>query len=181
MMPGRPVIIHALAMTALLLSSSGHAGWRTAVPDAQLIGEGEFRFLGLAIYQARFWSADSAQDSPLNMASPFALELTYRRAISRDDLVDTSIKEIRRLDLAPNDPSVLARWEQEMRAAFVDVRAGERITGVFVPGEGARFYVAGVLHHSVPDEAFAKAFFAIWLDERTRSAKLRAQLLGEAR
>lgn len=174
----RQAILHALAVGALLLSSSLHADWRTVVPDAQLVGVGEFRFFGLAVYQARFWSADSALERPLDMDSPFALELTYRRAISRDDLVDASIKEIRRLANTPLDPEVLARWQQEMALAFVDVRAGERITGVFLPGEGAQFYVAEVLQHSVPGEAFARAFFSIWLDERTRNPRLRAQLLG---
>lgn len=172
------IILRALVGGVLLLSCSVHADWRTALPDAQLVGAGEFRFLGFAIYQAQFWSADAALERPLEMDSPFALELTYRRAISREELVDTSIKEIRRLARTPLEPSLLASWQQEMALAFVDVRPGERITGVFLPGEGAQFYVADVLQHSVADEAFAKAFFAIWLDERTRNPKLRAQLLG---
>lgn len=174
----RQVILYALAVGILLLSSSLHASWRTALPDAQLLGVGEFRFLGFAVYQAQFWSVDATLERPLNMDAPFALELTYRRAISRDDLVDTSIKEIRRLARTPYDPSLLARWQQEMTSAFVDVRPGERITGVFLPGEGAEFYVADALQHKVPDEDFARAFFSIWLDERTRNPKLRAQLLG---
>lgn len=176
-----PVILRALAGGVLLLSFSVHADWRTALPDAQLVGAGEFRVLGFAIYQAQFWSADTALERPLDMNSPFALELTYRRAISRNDLVDTSIKEIRRLARRSLDSELLARWEQEMMAAFVNVQAGDRITGVFLPGKGAQFYVADVLHHSVADEAFARAFFAIWLDERTRNPKLRAQLLGAKR
>ena len=75
----------------------------------------------------------------------------------------------------------MIRWEREMRLAFVDVRAGDRITGVYLPGEGARFYVGEKLQHVVRDEAFAKAFFAIWLDPRTRNPELRAQLLGAAK
>ena len=50
-----------------------------------------------------------------------------------------------------------------------------------MPGEGVRFYVGDTLQHVVKDDAFAKAFFAIWLDPRTRNPQLRAQLLGEAK
>ena len=49
------------------------------------------------------------------------------------------------------------------------------------PGAGVRFYVGNTLQHVVKDDAFAKAFFAIWLDPRTRNPQLRAQLLGEAK
>lgn len=112
---------------------------------------------------------------------PFALELTYRRAISRDDLVEASLKEIRRLSPNGLDAELMARWESEMFQAFVDVRAGDRITGVYMPGEGARFYVGEHLRHVVSDVAFAKAFFSIWLDPRTRNPELRAQLLGAAK
>ena len=44
---------------------------------------------------------------------------------------------------------------------------------------GARFYVDGELRHSVADEPFARAFFAIWLGPQTRSPALRLALLGQ--
>lgn len=90
--------------------------------------------------------------------TPFALELTYSRAISRDDLVEASLKEIRRLTPGSLSPELAARWEREMQQAFVDVRPGDRITGVYRPGEGVRFYVGDTLQHVVKDDAFAKAF-----------------------
>ncbi len=65
-----------------------------------------------------------------------------------------------------------------MRRAFVDVLPGQRITGVFLPGWGCRFYVGDQLQHEIRDPEFADAFFAIWLDPRTRDPELRQQLLG---
>ena len=168
-----------LCMALLLQSDELVAGWREAFPEARSVGEGEFRFFGFAIYGAQLWSPSSMHVDPLSFEQPFALELTYSRAISRDDLVAASLKELRRL--APSDPdAAVADWEREMRLAFVDVRAGDRITGVFLPGEGAHFYVGATLQHVVRDEAFAREFFAIWLDPRTRNPELRAQLLGAA-
>jgi hypothetical protein len=60
----------------------------------------------------------------------------------------------------------------------VDVREGDQLTGVYLPGHGARFYIGGQLLADVEDASFARAFFSIWLDPRTRDADLRAHLLG---
>jgi len=43
---------------------------------------------------------------------------------------------------------------------------------------GCRFYVGDQLQHEIRDPEFAEAFFAIWLDPRTRDPELRQQLLG---
>ncbi len=54
-----------------------------------------------------------------------------------------------------------------MSQAFVDVKDGTRITGVFLPEQGCRFYVDGQLQHVIDDPEFARAFFSIWLDPQT--------------
>lgn len=171
-------LLQAVSIALMLQSAGLYAGWREALPEAGLVGEGEFRMYGFSIYSATLWSKKLTSGELLDLHHPFALELAYKRAISRDDLVSASIKEIRRLAITSQSPEVLARWSHEMTLAFVDVRAGDRITGLYLPGEGTRFYIGAKLRHVVKDEAFARAFFAIWLDPRTRNPELRAQLLG---
>lgn len=171
-------LITLLLSSLALLCQPAHAGWRDLLPDAQRVGGGELRVFGLPIYDAELWAAAPA--AAVARRAPFALQLSYRRAISRDALVSASLKEIRRLAEREPDPAQIRRWTQEMQQAFVDVRAGDRITGVFLPGEGARFYVGERLRHAVADPAFAEAFFAIWLDARTRNPELRGQLLGRS-
>ncbi|EJN34774.1 hypothetical protein PMI35_00523 [Pseudomonas sp. GM78] len=171
-------IRHAVCLVLMLQSPGLLADWREALPDARRMGGGEMRVFGFSIYSAQLWSPRLLAGNPPGADVPFALELTYRRSISREDLVEASIKEMRRLSPTPPNSQLMARWEREMQKAFVDVRAGDRITGVYLPREGARFYVAETLRHVVRDEAFAEAFFAIWLDPRTRDPQLRAQLLG---
>ncbi|WP_312955154.1 chalcone isomerase family protein [Pseudomonas songnenensis] len=168
----RNVIIAGLLCLVPVLAA---ANWRESVPQARLVGEGELRFFGLRIYDARLWS----QQAPLQAQAPFALELTYHRAISREDFVRTSLQEIQRLSGEAVDSARLRQWRAEMQQAFVDVTPGERITGVFLPGRGCRFYVNDRLQHEVDDPAFAEAFFAIWLDPRSRDQKLRRNLLGQ--
>lgn len=175
------LIRRVICFVLMLQSAELLADWREALPDARLLGRGDMSVFGFSIYSAQFWSPRLIAGQTPGADVPFALELTYRRAVSREDLVEASIKEIRRLSPNPLSPALLTRWEWEMQQAFVDVRAGDRITGVYKPGEGARFYVGEKLQHVVRDVAFANAFFAIWLDPRTRNPELRAQLLGTAK
>lgn len=160
-----------------LMISPAWATWQEALPGAQIIGTGEFSVFGFDVYNARLWSAAR----PLVEGQPFALELIYQRNISRDDLVQASVDEIKRLAGSAVSPTQLAGWQTQMQQAFVDVQAGTRITGVYLPGQGARFFVGQQLQHEIDDPQFARAFFDIWLDPRTRSPELRQQLLGEAK
>ena len=158
----------------LALSLSARAQWRDDLPEARVVGQGEFTWFGLRVYNARTWSPVA----PLDWSRPFALELTYHRNLSRDTLVDASVDEMRRLGGLGLDEATLARWSQVMQQAFVDVRPGMRITGLYLPGQGCRFYVDGQLRRQVDDPAFARAFFAIWLDPRARDSQLRQRLVG---
>ncbi|WP_064120028.1 chalcone isomerase family protein [Pseudomonas fluorescens] len=165
-----------IGLWALLLTPTW-ANWQDAVPGAQIIGTGDFSVFGFDVYNARLWSAAR----PLMDGQPFALELIYRRSISRDDLVKASVDEIKRLAGSSVSPAQLAGWQLQMQQSFVDVQAGTRITGVYLPGQGARFFVGQQLQHEIDDPLFARAFFDIWLDPRTRSPELREQLLGVSR
>ncbi|MFI8480189.1 chalcone isomerase family protein [Pseudomonas sp. NPDC078700] len=149
------------------------ADWRSVLADTKLVGQGDLRIWGFRIYTARLWSAYQ----PFDSSRPFALELTYHRDISRDQFVDASLDEIRRTSGEQVSKAQLQAWGDEMQRAFVDIKAGQRITGVNL-GERCQFYVDGRLHYEVRDRAFAKAFFAIWLDPKTRDSGLREQLLG---
>lgn len=163
----------AICFWALLVAPAW-ANWQDEVPGARIIGTGDFSVFGFDVYNARLWSA--AQ--PLVDGQPFALELIYQRKISRDDLVEASVDEIKRLNGASVTPAQLTGWQAQMQQAFVDVQAGTRITGVYLPGQGARFFVGQQLQHEIDDPQFARAFFDIWLNPRTRNPELRQQLLG---
>ena len=164
-----------IGLWALLLTPTW-ASWQDVVPGAQIIGTGDFSVFGFDVYNARLWSAAR----PLADGQPFALELIYRRSVSREDLVKASVDEIKRLAGSSISSAQLAVWQAQMQQSFVDVQAGTRITGVYLPGQGARFFVGQQLQHEINDPLFAQAFFNIWLDPRTRNPELRRQLLGTA-
>lgn len=159
----------------LLLLVSVSALARLPVPDTdrwQVQGSGEMRWFGFAIYDAKLWRSGQQWEGD----APYALELTYRRTISAAQLVKTSIDEIARL--GERDEQRLRRWRMALEKVFPAVREGDTIIGVYDPGRGARFYFNGKPTGSIDDAELAAAFFAIWLDPRTRAPELRERLLA---
>lgn len=142
---------------------------------ANLCGKGSFRFFGFSIYEAELFSACP----PQVFESPFALRLNYQRSFTRDQLVDSSVQEMQRIGANTIGTEQMQRWRAEMEQAFVNVNSGDSITGVFLPGQGAMFYVNDQLQHTVNDPEFARSFFGIWLHRDTRAPGLRASLLGQ--
>lgn len=98
------------------------------------------------------------------------------RALDGEAIAERSIEEIERL--GAGSAAQRTAWAKLLRSAIPDVAEGDQITGVYRPGQGARFYLNERLLGEVDDPVFSRAFFAIWLDPRTSSPELRAALIG---
>lgn len=147
---------------------------RKYVEPVRLAGQGKLTWFGFHVYDAQLYASQGFD--PRNWASqPFVLELTYARKLEGKAIADASRDEMQRMNFG--SAADQARWLEAMQRIFPNVDKGRRIAGVNVPGKGARFYVDGVFAGSIDEPAFAQAFFAIWLDERTRAPKLRESLL----
>lgn len=144
------------------------------VNDARLAGEGKLTWLGFHVYDARLY-APTGFDVSNPYAQQFVLELTYARKLEGKAIAEASRDEMQRLAFGSAEQH--ARWLAQMEKLFPDVEKGRRIAGVNQPGKGARFYVDGNFAGSVDEPEFARAFFAIWLDPRTRAPRLRDSLL----
>lgn len=179
-----------LALAVMALCGLLQSGLAAAVPlpsalmtersapggDYRQLGSGEMRWFGLKVYDAALWvPAGSAWSAD----TAFALAIRYARHIAGDKLVDSSIDEMRRLGFG--DETRLARWRSELTRALPSVAPGEILVGARIPGAGARFWHDGKPTAELGDPDLARAFFAIWLDSRTREPALRARLLGEDR
>ncbi|MFS2033028.1 chalcone isomerase family protein [Polaromonas sp. CT11-55] len=152
---------------------------RPSLPTASLSGQARFRFWGFEVYQATLWVAPGFAGSAYEQ-SPFALELAYLRDFKGADIARRSIAEMRRqASITPMTPAQETAWENQMRALFPDVSAGDRITGVHQPATGAVFWSNGRLLGEVRDPLFAKLFFGIWLSPQTSEPQLRRALLAQ--
>jgi len=179
-MPRRRLILALPLAWPALVGAQADAPAEVAadLPGARLLGRGTLRFLGLRIYEARLWAVavPSVGDWA---AAPLALELQYARSLDGARIAERSLTEMRRQgDVAPESAR---RWLAAMTQIFPDVKEGDRITGLNLPGIGARFFVNGQLRGEVRDAEFARLFFGIWLAPSTSEPLLRDALLGTAR
>lgn len=164
------------AAAALLLTLVAHAASARPLPalpfEPVLVGEGTLRMYGFRIYDSRLYAPQQSWRAD----APFALELAYAREFKGADIARRSIDEIRAQ--RPLDDATARRWQTELARIFPDVREGDRLTGLRLPGQGARFFDGAKLIGELRDETLADAFFDIWLAPDTRAPKLRRQLLG---
>ncbi|WP_397535549.1 chalcone isomerase family protein [Roseateles sp.] len=147
-----------------------------AKPDAglTLVGQAQMRWFGLLIYDIRLWSERKpARDW---WTAPLALELEYARSLKGSEIAKRSLVEMRRQQLI--DEASAARWLTQMQERFPDVKAGDRLSGRHLPGEGTDFFFNGSALPRLADPLFSRLFFGIWLSEQTSEPQLRAKLLG---
>ena len=149
-------------------------------PLAQLreAGSGTYTYWGFDVYRASLWVEPGFEPAAF-ARQRHALELQYLRNFKGRDIAERSIEEMRRIG---NFSEAQAKdWLEAMAGAFPDVRAGDRLLGLHLPGRGAQFYYNGRPTSEIRDPEFARLFFGIWLSEQTPAPKLRAALLGQTR
>jgi hypothetical protein len=145
------------------------------VPGLQVQGGGEFTFFGISVYDGYYWSPGRGWSKD----APFALDLHYHLALEGAKIAERSVGEITKLRLGTAEQR--ARWGREMKRVFPDVRRGDRITGVNLPGGVVRYFYNGNSIGDIADPGFAHAFFGIWLDPKSSQIDFRQTLLGEKR
>jgi hypothetical protein len=146
------------------------------VPHYSAVGSGRLRFFGLHVYDAQLWAGPSVAVTTDNYDSTaLALTLTYGRTLYGKAIAERSLKEMQ--GVATVSDTQAQQWLATMLRLFPDVNEDDQLTGVYTPNQGAAFWLNGRLLGQVPDPAFARAFFGIWLDARSSEPALRAQLL----
>lgn len=146
------------------------------LPDSRRIGQGTLRALGFTIYDAALFAL-SDFDPARYAQHPLVLEILYRRSFAGTDIADYSLKEMRRA--GDIDDATAQRWVQFMHRAFPDVRAGDRLTGQWLPARAtSRFAANDGPSVELADAQFGPRFFGIWLAPRTPRPDMREQLLG---
>ena len=183
----RRTLLNRAALAGLAAAFDGPARAEQASPSAPpevlatlpgggLIGHGRLRFFGFSVYDASLWASPDFRASAF-LSYRFALSLTYLRAFSAKDLAQRTLQDIRRVhEVAPDQARV---WLSALQDLLPEVAAGDRITCLHPPGSVAVWH-QGRKIGDMPDAAFARMFFGIWLADSTREPELRKALLARA-
>lgn len=177
------MLLNRRAALATLASSGLASAWAQSarLPDdlapsaLALRGQHRFRVWGFEVYDASLWTASSFSAAQAE-TQLLALELHYLRDFAAKDIVERSIKEMRRS--GPIAAEQESRWTAEMLRVLPSVRQGDRLIGLQRPGEAAVFWHNGRPRGEVRDAEFARRFFGIWLSPHTSEPALRRALLG---
>lgn len=148
-----------------------------SLAGATLAGEGQMRFFGLRIYDARLWVTPGFEASRFG-AHPLALELTYHRAFTGAAIAQRSVEEMQRQASVP--PTQAQRWQQRLTEVIPDVQPGDRLTGLYQPGQGMRLWRGNQELPAIDDAELARLFFGIWLAPQTSEPALRSALLARS-
>jgi hypothetical protein len=165
----------SVSTTAAISALSAPSDAASRIDGAKLIGAGRLKFWGFDVYDARLWApGDFVATDYATQA--FALDITYLRDFSQDDVVQRSLQEMR--DLAPISDTQATQWQAQLRKSLPNIRKGDRLVGIYTPGEGASFSVNGKALPELRDPELARIFFSIWLSPRTSAPALRKALIG---
>ena len=144
------------------------------VDSAQLVGKARLKVLFWSVFDAELY----AEEGDFSQDKPFTLSLSYLREIKGSEIVAKSMSEIKSQDSFPSEK--LALWKSKLDSIIPDVDTSTTITGVRDSNVHTLFYENGTLIGEIKDPQFTRAFFNIWLGEKTSEPKLRSRLLGLA-
>lgn len=147
------------------------------LPNGVFSGSARLRFWGFDVYDAQLWIDPGFRASRFG-AHPLALSLTYLRTLRGSAIAERSITEMR--GQGPLSAGQEAQWLADMTRVFPDVTANDRLTGLWQPGQGARFWFNAAPRGTIADDVFAGRFFGIWLSEATSEPDMRRALLAKA-
>ena len=140
--------------------------------DMKLIGQGTLKVLFFEVYDIRLLS----DSNPFSWENKFQLEFEYRRTLTKERVIDSSLKELKRQQNVTEQN--LNEWETYLEEAIQPLQEGSKATIEWNPQGTITFQNEGVKSVTIKDESFARSYINIWLGEETSQPKLRSQLLG---
>lgn len=178
--------VSAAACLATALSGAAGASGATFEPTlAATPARLALRSTGTAYYAGVVRVYDAALYAPMGSSAAAVaagsvarcLVLAYQRGVSRDLIVEAANRVLERQGVAP---ASLGAPLDRLHAAFRDVRVGDRYQLCHAPGGRAELSLNGEVLARDGGDAFAAAYFGIWLRKGAISESLREALLGDA-
>lgn len=144
------------------------------------LGLRQATFLKVNVYVAALYVAKTSDNSNtlLGASAPSELVLQFVRDVGADDLRKGWSEGFEKnakgqLPALKDRIAILNGW-------MTDVRTGDRLTFIHMPGTGVLVNVNGAPKGTIKGDDFAKAFLSIWLGAEPPNPEIKTGLLGGA-
>lgn len=165
--------VHTVRLLLVVIVVIGCAVTHASVnKNFQIIGEATLKVAFFNIYDATLLSPSGIYAPG---TEPLLLQLTYRRAIDNQTLVD---KTVGQLDGKFTEME-LADYKTQLAEIWPSVDKGDQLAFLLLPTGPGEFFFNGEPIGAVGSEAFNRAFISIWLGEDSRYPKLARKLKGD--
>ncbi|WP_432695657.1 chalcone isomerase family protein [Marinobacterium sp. YM272] len=135
------------------------------------VGQASLSLFWVEVYDARLFSEDGEYDSG---ERPVLLELTYHRAISGEDLLDATAKQLK----DSLDAETLAQALGLLQPMLPDVKKGDRLAFYLTEQGRGRLFLNSRYLGGMDDPALNRAFLDIWLAPDSDFPELTRRLTG---
>lgn len=165
-----------LALPAVSMAADGlPEPVKTSIPEAKKLGNSKFTWFGLHVYDAQLWSSVAGSQFDYKQ-HPSWLELKYGRDFEGAAIAEQSREEMEKL--GGNSDEKLKVWEKKLAEVFPNIKKGDTLSALFLPGKTMQFFHNGKPLAAVNDMELARSFMGIWLDTKTSEPDLRKKLIG---
>ena len=144
-----------------------------SINNPKLIGKSQLSFFGLKIYDIALWS----EDDKFSYKKKFAINIKYKRNITKKELIDRSITEIKKTYEITNLEE--KKYHQKLSKIFVNISEDDQKTVIFNPKIGVKLYFNSKLLGEIKDLDFARKFVDIWLSDESSYPKISKKLTGK--
>jgi len=138
-----------------------------------LSGKGLLSFFLFDVYDIALW----VEQKPWNYEQQFALSIHYKRNITRQEFIDTSIDELK--NYYPFSKEVEKRYRDVLSNIMPSVSVNDRISAIYTKEKTLAFYKNGSHIGTIENKEFARMYVQIWLHPKVRYRDLRNALLGK--
>ncbi|MDO7643226.1 MAG: hypothetical protein MUQ62_00765, partial [Reinekea forsetii] len=123
-----------------------------------LVGSSSLKVWLWDVYDVELKTTDGAYQRGIY---PLQLEVTYKRAFSKKDLLSETQKQWQRFDL---DAQQEQRWLQELNVFWPDISKQDRLRFQICADQTSRFFYNDRAIGRIEDPMFGDYFSLIWLD-----------------
>lgn len=139
--------------------------------DYYQLGTGRLSIFFIDIYDISLFS----QTKDYLKDKPFAIVINYLRDIKSNQIVDSSIDEIKRI----SNPSKgeIENYRSVLTSLFPNIYRGDQLIGIKKTNSDGVFFYNEKTIGKINDEELLDNFFDIWLSEKTSHPELRDKLI----